>query len=293
MDNQRTVNRGVTVRGIGLHTARPVTVKLKPAEPDAGIVFIRTDLPGAPGIKVRPENLKEYGTSRRRTALRYRRAEVQTIEHILAALSGLCIDNAVIEMDGVEVPGLDGSAREFASIFREAGFYEQLASREYIMPQRPLICGMGGASIQVLPDDKFRLEYFFDSDHPFVREQWASVSIEKTEEALDYFEHEIAPARTFHIDSLYRPFIFRRLARLGMGSNTETTLVIRKDGLVRNRFRFPDEPARHKLLDLLGDLYVLGRHIKGRVVARKSGHKLNRVFIKRLLEESSAGAVNA
>jgi UDP-3-O-acyl N-acetylglucosamine deacetylase len=288
MDKQRTINRGVTVRGIGLHTARPATVKFKPADPGAGIVFVRTDLPGAPRIAVRPANLKEHGKSRRRTALRHRRAEVQTVEHILAALSGLSIDNIVIEIDNLEVPGLDGSAKEFTGILRSAGFYEQSARRGFVEIEKPFICSQGDASIQILPDDKFKLEYFLDSEHPLIKEQWVSLTVDKSERAMDFFENEIAPSRTFHIDSISRPFAFRRLARLGMGSNTDTTLVIRKEGPVKNKFRFSDEPARHKLLDLLGDLYIFGRHIKGRIVAKKSGHKLNNVFIKRLQDEAVA-----
>ena len=286
---QKTILRTATIRGIGLQTGRPVKMKLIPAGPDSGITFVRTDLRGAPAIKACVANLKEPGRGiLQRTILCVRRAEVQTVEHLMAALSGLCVDNITVEMDNVEAAGLDGSAKEFVEVIQHAGLEEQDAPRRYIEIEKPLICQAKGASIQVLPDEKSRVEYFMDYDHPLLREQWADITLGGSDGEIAHFAGEAAPARTFHVDSVKRPFALRFLAGLGKGANYDVTLVIRKDGPVNNRFRFPDEPARHKLLDLIGDLYMLGRHIKGRVIARKSGHALNSCFLKKIQDELEA-----
>jgi UDP-3-O-acyl-N-acetylglucosamine deacetylase len=127
-----------------------------------------------------------------------------------------------------------------------------------------------------------------DYDHPLLKEQWVDITFDGSADSSAFFEREIAPARTFHVDTIRRPFGLRFLAGLGLGANYDVTLVIRKDGPVNNEFRFPNEPARHKLVDLIGDLYILGRHIKGRVIAKKSGHKLNNIFIGRIQHEMAA-----
>ncbi len=288
MERQRTIKTRATIRGIGLQTGKSVKLNLKPAPPDRGIVFIRTDIPGAPEVEVAPFNLRE--TSRfkslpQSTTIGNKRAEIRTVEHILAALSGLAIDNIIIEMDNIEVPGLDGSAKELVRVLREAGFQEQEAPRKFIEIDKPFMCTNGEASIQIIPDEKFRLEYFLSHDHPLLRDQWVDMTLDRTEDSISFFEKEIAPSRTFYIDSITKPFLLRSVVGLGRGTNYKGTLVIRREGPVKNRFRFNNEPARHKLLDFLGDLYILGRHIKGRVIAKKSGHKLNSIFVKRLQEE--------
>ncbi|MDB4349611.1 UDP-3-O-acyl-N-acetylglucosamine deacetylase [Omnitrophica bacterium] len=284
MEKQRTIKRQATIRGIGLQTGRPVTLRLKAAPPDRGIVFVRTDLPGAPSIEVNPFNLKEPGRTLQRTVIKNKKAEVHTVEHLLASLSGLFVDNIIIEIDNVEVPGLDGSARGFAKILRDAGFHEQDAPRAFIEIERPLICSDGKASIQVLPDERFRVEYFMDYDHPLLKEQWFDIELRRSDDFLDFFENNVAPSRTFCME---QEALVLLNSGLGKGADLNNTLVIGNDGPLENKFRFPDEPARHKLLDFLGDLYILGRHIKGRVIAKKSGHRLNNIFVKRLQEECS------
>jgi UDP-3-O-acyl N-acetylglucosamine deacetylase len=291
MERQRTIRTGATIRGIGLQTGKHATLRLKPAPPDSGIVFIRTDVPGAPRVEASPLNVKESGKILQRTILKNKRAEVQTVEHILAALSGLCVDNIIIEIDNIEIPGLDGSAKGFVRVLREIGLHEQDAQRVFLEVERPVVCSENGAFIQVLPDEQFRVEYFMDYDHPLLRDKWADAMLDGSEDSIDHFEREIAPSRTFHVDSVTRPFMLRSLAGLGKGTNYKATLVIRRDGPVQNEFRFPNEPARHKLLDFIGDLYLLGRHIKGRVIAKKSGHRLNNIFVKKLHEELTENLV--
>ncbi|MEE8359864.1 MAG: UDP-3-O-acyl-N-acetylglucosamine deacetylase [Candidatus Omnitrophota bacterium] len=282
---QRTIKTPATIRGIGLQTGKHATLRLKPAAPGRGIVFVRTDIPGAPEIQASPENIRESGRMLQRTILKTKRAEVQTVEHIMAALSGFCIDNITIEIDNVEIPGLDGSAKEFVAILQDTGIQEQDAPRAFIEIERPIVCSNGESFIQVLPDEQFRVEYFMDYDHPLLKDQWVDVMLDGSEASMSFFAKEIAPSRTFHVDSITRPFMLRSLAGLGRGTNYKATLVIRADGPVQNRFRFHNEPARHKLLDFLGDLYLLGHHIKGRVIAKKSGHKMNNIFVKKLHAE--------
>lgn len=285
MNKQKTIKRRATIRGIGLQTGTHVTIKLKPAPQNSGVVFIRTDLPGAPIVEASPDNIRESGKVLQRTIIKNRKAEVQTIEHIMAALSGLYINNIIIEIDNIEVPGLDGSAKNFVEILRDTGIQEQDAPCRFLEIEKPFICSEADASIMVLPDDSFKIEYFMDYDHPLLREQWVDISMDGSDSAMEFFEKEVAPARTFHVDSIIKPFMLRSLVGLGKGTDFEHTLVIRRDGPVQNEFRFPNEPARHKLLDFIGDLYLLGCHVKGRVIAKKSGHKLNNIFIRKLYEE--------
>ena len=162
MINQRTIKSGATIRGIGLQTGRAVNLKLRPAPPDNGIVFIRVDLPGRPMIEIKPSNLKEGRNLLQRTVIKNKKAEVHTIEHLLAALSGLSIDNIFVEMDNVEVPGLDGSAKEFVAVLKDAGFQEQDKPRNFIEIEKPIVCSDEKGSIQALQDEDFKLEYFLD-----------------------------------------------------------------------------------------------------------------------------------
>ena len=276
---QRTIKSCVSIKDIGIQTGRIVKLKLAPAPPDSGIIFIRTDLKGAPSVKVDPANLKE---SNRRTILKKGKAEVHTPEHLLAALSGKSIDNIFIELNNVELPGLDGSAKEFVRILKEAGFQTQDVPRNYIEIEKPFICAEDKCSIQVLPDENFKIEYFLDYDHPLLKEQWFDMMLDGSEKSMMHFEREVAPARTFCME---KEAMLLLKSGYGKGADFSNTLVIDEKGPINNSFRFPDEPARHKLLDLLGDLYLLGRPIKGRVIAKKSGHRLNNIFVKKLIEK--------
>lgn len=288
MHKQRTIKSAATIRGIGLQTGNPVKVKLIPAPPGTGIIFIRTDMPGAPRIEVNPDNLKDSGRIMQRTVLRSGKAQVHTSEHFLAALSGFYIDNLIVEIDNTELPGLDGSAKEFANLLRDAGVHRQDALREIIEIERPFVCSNDKASIQIIPDDKFSVEYFLDYDHRLLKEQWFDVVFDNSDNSIDFFANEVAPSRTFCLERDAMAFL---RSGLGKGADLGNTLVIGEEGPINNKFRYPNEPARHKLLDLVGDLYILGRHIKGRIVAKKSGHRLNNIFVKRLREEADKNLV--
>jgi UDP-3-O-acyl N-acetylglucosamine deacetylase len=289
MERQRTIKAQAAISGIGLQTGKPVRLKIKPAPADSGVTFIRTDLPGSPKVKIDPSNLRESKKTLQRTIIKDGRAEVHTTEHLLAALNALYIDNLDIEIDSAELPGLDGSAKEYARTIKEAGFEEQDAERRYIRIEKPIIVSNGDSSIQIIPDDDCRIEYFLDYDHPMLREQWFDVRLKPSNVSMGFFEREIAPSRTFCL--MKEALKLRFIRGLGLGVKLlapDNVLVIGSGGPVNNEFRFPDEPVRHKVLDMLGDIFVLGLRVKGRITARKSGHKLNNAFIKRLAEERSA-----
>ena len=266
-DRQRTVSKDVFMNGTGIHTGRPVSVRILPAPVETGIVFVRTDLPHRPTIPLRAGQVLDVGKSIRRTTISRDGAEVQTVEHLMAALWGVGIDNAYVEVSGIEMPGLDGSAAPFVQQLRAAGITEQEAPRRYFSLREPLFVEDGHAYIAVFPDRTLKISYMLSYDHPLLRAQFASYTTDGNS-----FDQAIAPARTFcfkeEADAL-------RAAGLGQGATLENTLVIGDEGVIDNTLRFADEFARHKILDLLGDLYLLGAHLKAHVIGIKSGHPLN------------------
>jgi len=271
---QRTVRDQVVLKGVGLQTGRPVSMSLKPAPADSGINFIRTDLPDRPLLNIGSVSLDASGSPERRTVLTAGPMQIQTIEHLMAALSGLSIDNISIELDADELPGMDGSARDFISAIRKAGIKELAGSGNTLEIKEPVWCREGESFIAVFPDDDFRISYTLSYPTPSIGTQYLNLVV--TEKI---FETDIAPARTFCMEEEAAELIKRGL---GKGANYDNTLVMGKSGPVKTALRFPDEPVRHKVLDLIGDLYLLGRHVKGHVVAVKSGHRLNMELVKKL-----------
>ena len=275
MTKQRTIKNTVSIKGAGLQTGKNVTLTLKASPPDSGINFIRTDLPNLPLLSVRSAGLAGYlkGPDRR-TTLTMGPVEIQTTEHLMAALSGMSIDNAVVELDNVELPGLDGSALGYVEILRKAGILEQDAARKALEVREPVWCRGEDNILAVFPDDNFRISYTMSYGNKALGAGFFDIVLDEKK-----FASEIAPARTF---CLKGEALLLMASGLGKGANPENTLVVGKNGPFRNRFRFPDEPVRHKVLDLIGDLYLLGVPIKGHVVAIKSGHRLNVEMVKKL-----------
>lgn len=275
MTRQRTIGRAVTLSGVGLQTGKAVTMTLKPSPEGSGINFIRTDLANRPLLNLQSFDLSPSLLNfSRRTTLGAGPLQVQTTEHLLAALSGLSIDNIVIELDNEELPGLDGSAKDFVVLIRSAGFLEQDKAKAVLEIKEPVKCASGGASLEVTPSDSFQISYSLDYPDPVLGKQSLSVKVNES-----VFEKEIAPARTFCLEKEARALL---AMGLGKGANYKNTLVLGPGGPVDNVLRFPDEPVRHKILDLIGDLYLLGMGIKGKVTAVKSGHKLNMELVKKL-----------
>jgi UDP-3-O-[3-hydroxymyristoyl] N-acetylglucosamine deacetylase/3-hydroxyacyl-[acyl-carrier-protein] dehydratase len=270
---QRTIARPAETSGVGLHLGEKTLLRVKPAEPGTGIVFVRTDVPGYARI---PATIQHRADSQRRTALKNGDAEVHTVEHLLSAAVALGLDNLEIELDGEEMPGLDGSALEFVRLLEEAGVHEQDATVREIVVREPINVSAGGASLVALPYDGLRISYTLDYPLDSMPSMYYSLEV-----CREKYVSEIAPARTF---VLRREAELLLQAGMGKGANTENTVVIGDDGKVEAELRFPDEPVRHKILDLLGDLALAGAPIKAHFIAVKSGHDLNATLVQRLVE---------
>lgn len=279
MTRQRTIKNAVTVSGTGLQTGKAVSMTLKPSPAGSGINFIRTDLANRPLLNVGSLDLNGgLFNFARRTTLGTGPLQIQTTEHLLAALSGLSIDNIVVELDNEELPGLDGSAKDFVGLIKSAGYLEQDKAKSVLDIKETVRCERDGASLEIVPADSFKISYTLDYPDPVLGKQ--SLDITVTE---DTFTSQIAPARTFCLQKEAKALL---ALGLGKGANYKNTLVLGPNGPVDNELRFSDEPVRHKVLDLIGDLYLLGMRINGHVTAIKSGHKLNMEMVRKLKKRS-------
>jgi UDP-3-O-[3-hydroxymyristoyl] N-acetylglucosamine deacetylase/3-hydroxyacyl-[acyl-carrier-protein] dehydratase len=274
---QRTISRQISLTGPGLFSGEPATLTFEPADADAGITFIREQDGRIANISARIENVTKRP---RRTCLRNGSLLVETIEHCMAALSGLEIDNAVVRVSGGlsgEIPGGDGSSRMFADALNEAGPVDQTAAKQPLVIHDPITVTDGDASLSALPGPTDRLEIVYEFEAPLpVGRQVFSFHV-----GADDFLTQLAPARTFSFEAEAREAFSRGI---GKHLTPRDVLVISPDGPIDNAFRFPDECARHKALDILGDLYLVGRPLRGRIVGYKSGHSLNHLLARRILE---------
>ena len=269
---ERTLRETVTAEGAGLQTGQKVKLTLKGAPAGSGIRFVRTDIAGSPAVDIRSFDPADTAQAERRTAVGFGALQIQTTEHLLAALAGLAVDNAVVELDNAELPALDGSAKGFVELIKKAGVAEQEAPRRFLDVREPLWCSSADALLAVFPADDFRVSYTLS--YPGIGAQYVE---ERVDEGV--FESRIAPARTFCSEAEAMELLKRGL---GKGANYDNTLVMGATGPIKTTLRFPDEPARHKALDLIGDLSLAGFPLKGRVVGIKSGHKLNMEMVKKL-----------
>lgn len=258
---QQTIRRQVSLEGIGLHSGKPTRIVVSPAPPDSGILFEAGAAAGA--IQACPENVVDshYATTIGRNGTR-----IQTVEHLMAAAAGLGIDNLHVEVDGPEIPAADGSAKPFVALLASAGRTQQAARRRPIEIPHPIRVGGGGRWLAIVPAAAFRVSYTLDNDHPAIGVQ--ALSCVLTEES---FVAGFAPARTY---GFLRDLGTMRKNGLALGGSLNNAIVVGKRGTV-NGLRFQDEFVRHKVLDLIGDLALLGRPIKGHVIARNGGHALN------------------
>jgi len=271
MDKQRTIVNPVSFSGIGLHTGNLTTVTFKPAPADSGIHFVRTDLAGQPKI---PADIEHVVDVSRGTTIAEGEARVHTVEHVLAAVVGMGLDNLDIEVDANETPVGDGSSLPFLNALKEAGVVEQDAERKYVKIEEPVYYRNGDVTLSVLPSDELRVTMTIAFDHVAIGTQYASFTI-----TPEIFEHEIAPARTFCFLREVKMLQDQGLIR---GGNLENAVVIGDEAILNDTLRYPDEFVRHKVLDLLGDLYLLGRPIKGHIIGVKSGHAMHVNFTKRI-----------
>jgi len=282
---QRTISKEVSFAGPGLFSGDTATLTFVPAGPDQGITFVREQDGKVAHIAALVNNVQKQP---RRTCLKNGTLYVQTIEHCMAALAGLGVDNAVIKISGGlagEVPGGDGSSRQFVEAIHEAGIVDQDRDLTPLIIKKPIQVNSGDATIAALPGPEDRLEVIYDFEAPApVGRQVVKFQLMDRGTGADDFVTQLAPARTF---------VFKHEAEelqsrgLGQHLSPKDLLVIAPDGPIENQFRFADECARHKVLDLIGDLFLVGRPIRGRIFAHKSGHSLNHLLAKRLLEQEA------
>ena len=276
MDLQQTIAKSVTVEGIGLHSGQPSRITLSPAPSGFGIVF-QTSAPYRTLIPATPENVVD---SHFATTLGVNGSRVQTVEHLLAAAGALGINDLLVEMEGDEVPALDGSAKPFAALLQDAGRVAQPLPREPLVITKPIRVGDESRWLQILPSPEFRISYTLDLDHPAVPTQAASFLC--TEQV---FLDELASARTY---GFLKDVGMLRKNGLAKGGSLENAVVVGRRVILNGDLRFQDEFVRHKILDLIGDLALLGRPVLGHVVARNAGHALNHqlvLAIQRALRE--------
>lgn len=277
--SQRTVRNTVEYRGVGLHSGKEIRVTLRAAEAGTGVTFVRTDLEDQPEVRAHGSNLR---ARERRTCLQSGRAEVYTIEHLMAALYALGIDNVQIELDGEELPGLDGAALEFVKGLKDAGVVELKAPRRVFAVKQPIYVREGNASLIALPGSgRLTIEYHLD----YTGRNGSVIPGRQTvgfDLSADGFEQEIAPARTFVFEHEVEAL---RAAGLGKGATPQNTLVVGPKGVQQNTLRWDDELARHKVLDLVGDLATVAVDLDAHIIATRSGHGQNMKLVQRLLEE--------
>jgi UDP-3-O-[3-hydroxymyristoyl] N-acetylglucosamine deacetylase len=276
MSAQQTLRRPIPCTGIGLHSGRKVRLTLKPAPADQGVRFVRADLGGAEI----PASLSHLASMHYATGLAREAGTVDTIEHLLAALASLGVDNVIVELDSPEVPIMDGSAAPFVYLIQEAGVRALTAPRRYLKVLRPIALSQGDKRIALYPSDHFKITYSISFDHPLLRHQSRTLRI--TEGS---FVEEIAPARTF---GFLKEVEMLRQRGLALGGSLENAVVLSETGVLNNTLRFEDEFVRHKILDAIGDLSLIGHPVIGHLVAHRGGHALHTAFAARILQERDA-----
>jgi len=281
-DNQRTIAQPVMIKGVGLHTGRKCKAVVLPAAENAGIRFVRTDLPGAPSFSAHVKNVVDVV---RGTTLGQGDARVYTIEHVLSALSGLEIDNVTIEMDENEPPVMDGSARTFIEQIRAAGIVDQAAPKNYFTVNAPFEYSANQTIIRIEPSATFEIDCEVDYNHPVISKQRLGFI-----RGEDYGQ-KIAPARTFCFDYEIEALKKNGLAK---GGSLDNAIVVGPEGIYNpgEALRFKDEFVRHKILDLMGDLMLLGQPLKAKITAQRCGHGHNIKFLRALLASREAAPVN-
>jgi len=276
---QTTVKEIIEFSGIGLHTGCPVKGRILPARESKGIRFIRKDIPGAPSIKAKAENVI---ATRYATTLGKDGFTVSTVEHLLAAFYGLGVDNAIVELYGPEVPIMDGSAAPIVELIEEAGLRKLSSARRYLSVEKPIEVKSGDKYVCLLPPDRgkevmFTVDYTIDFSHSYLGKQAFSTLL-----CPVAFKEEVVRARTFGFLKDVKMLKENGLAR---GGTLDNAVVIGdNDILNKEGLRYPDEFVRHKVLDLIGDLSLLGLRLIGKVKAHRSGHTLNHALVKKVIK---------
>jgi UDP-3-O-[3-hydroxymyristoyl] N-acetylglucosamine deacetylase len=280
MLKQRTVKTLVKASGVGLHTGQKVRMSLRPAPPDNGIVFRRIDLPSPVDIPARAELV---GEARLASTLIKDGVKVHTVEHLMSALSGLGIDNLFVDLDAPELPILDGSASPFALLLQQAGLEEQAAPKKFMRVKKTIEVNDGDKWARLEPYEGFRLSFSIDFRHPVIERSTQSVTVDFAETS---YLKEIARARTFGFMQEVEDL---KGSGLALGGGLDNAVLLDERGVLNaGGLRFADEFIRHKLLDAVGDLYLLGRPLLGAFTAHKSGHALNNRLARAALADAAA-----
>ncbi|TBR44739.1 UDP-3-O-acyl-N-acetylglucosamine deacetylase [Marinomonas agarivorans] len=280
MIRQRTLKNLIRATGVGLHSGEKVYLTLKPAPANTGIVFVRTDL--EPAIEINA-TAQAVGSTNFATVLFKDETSVSTVEHLLSAMAGLGVDNAYVEVSASELPLMDGSASPFVFLIQSAGLEEQDAYKKFIRIKKPVTVEDGDKSASLKPHDGFKLSFSIDFDHPAIGEDVQSTSVEFSTTA---FIKEICRARTF---GFMKDIEFFKTNNLARGANMENAVVLDEYRVLNEEgLRYRDELVRHKVLDAIGDLYLLGHSLIGEYTAHKSGHALNNKLLHELLQQEDA-----
>jgi UDP-3-O-[3-hydroxymyristoyl] N-acetylglucosamine deacetylase len=275
--HQRTLTQEVSCSGIGLHSGKDVRLKLKPAPINHGIKFVRKDLPDNPTIPARFNCVVDTSLA---TVIGMDGAIVSTIEHLMACLAGLSIDNVIVELDSYEVPVMDGSAGPFTRMILKAGIREQKAERHFFVLKKPIELEQDGKFVGAYPDTSFKITCNIKFEHQLIRNQSFSI------EVVDHlFEREISNARTFGF--LHEVENMKRYGLARGGSLDNAVVIDKSDILNEEGLRFRDEFVRHKLLDCIGDFSLLGMPILGHIVTIKSGHAFNHAFLEKFFNKKA------
>jgi UDP-3-O-[3-hydroxymyristoyl] N-acetylglucosamine deacetylase len=280
MIKQRTLKASVRSTGVGLHTGHKVTMVLRPAPIDTGIVFCRSDLPGNPAV---PAHALNVSNTLMATVIEKNGVRVSTVEHLMSAFYGMGIDNAFVDVSGEEVPIMDGSAGTFVFLIQSAGIEEQAAAKRYVRVLKRVEIEEGDKNVRLEPFEGFKVGFSIDFNHPVFDATGSDVEVDFGEVS---FVREISRARTFGFTQEVEMLRTKGLARGGSLDNAiviDDFRVLNADGL-----RMDDEFVKHKALDAVGDLYLLGRPIIGAFYGRKSGHALNNLLVRKLIADASA-----
>ena len=270
---ERTIRQPVACSGIGLHSGAPVNLRILPASVGTGVVFRRVDLDGFQ-IEAVGRNVAKVSYA---TSLMKKGVLISTTEHLLSAFIGMGVDNAIVELDNLEVPILDGSALPFVEMIRSAGVRQQRRKRIYLKILRPCELREGDKFIGVYPGERYSVSYAIDFPHPLIGREDFQIELCNG----SYVDH-IAAARTFGFLEQQRAMLNMGLIR---GASRENCLVLTRDGIDNPPLRYPDEFVRHKVLDLIGDLALFGKRILGYVKADRAGHALHTAVVSRILRE--------
>ncbi|MBU0593725.1 MAG: UDP-3-O-acyl-N-acetylglucosamine deacetylase [Gammaproteobacteria bacterium] len=280
MIKQRTLKNVIRATGIGLHTGEKVYLTLRPAAPNTGIVFRRVDLPEPVEIQAKPESV---GDTRLSSTLEQNGAKVSTVEHLMAALAGLGIDNIYVDLSAAEVPIMDGSASPFVFLLQSAGIEEQNAAKKYIRVKKTVEVHEGDKWVRFEPYNGFKINFTIDFDHPVFETSSQSITLDLAQAS---FVKEISRARTF---GFMQDVETLRTHGLALGGSMDNAIVMDEYRVLNNDgLRYEDEFVKHKVLDAIGDLYILGHPLIGAFTAYKSGHALNNRLLRALLADTEA-----